>query len=72
MNNKKVFLSAFGLNELGWIDFTKKISNVKLARIEWGEYQGCSRCFPHGFEVVNATWEKNRKNWKYKRRKQFH
>ena len=72
MKDKKVFLSAFGLNEMGVIDFPKKISNVKLARIEWGEYQGCAFCFPHGFEVTNSTWKKNRRNWKYKRKKQFH
>ena len=71
MKEKKIFIKAFGLNELGYVDFPRKISNVKIARIELGEIMGCSWCFPHGFETINSSYYKHRKNWKFHRKKQF-
>ncbi|MEJ0031045.1 MAG: hypothetical protein WDO15_11995 [Bacteroidota bacterium] len=37
---------TFGVDELGYVDFPAKISNVQLSRIVCGEKIGCSRCFP--------------------------
>jgi hypothetical protein len=36
------------------IDFPKKISGIQISRFQYGNDLGCSYCFPHGFEVVNA------------------
>lgn len=71
MREKKVFKKAFRLNEYGFADFPTKISNVKIARLEFGIERGCSWCFPHGWETSNATLFKNRRTWKYHRAKQW-
>ncbi|MEH0153120.1 hypothetical protein V6R21_03180 [Limibacter armeniacum] len=71
MKDKKVFLNAFGENEFGFADFPSKISNVKVSRLELGELMGCSFCFPHGFETINATLNKNKQSWKFYRKKQY-
>jgi len=71
MKEKKVFIKAFGLNEFGLVDFSGKISNIKISRLEFGNLRGCSWCFPHGFETSNSTLSKNRKSWKFKRKKQY-
>ena len=71
MNEKKVFRKAFRLNEFGLVDFPKKISNVKISRLKYGEERGCSWCFPHGWETTNATVAKNKKNWKNHRKNQW-
>lgn len=71
MNDKKVFIKAFGFNEFGEIDFSRKISNIKLSRLEWGNEMGCSFCFPHGYETINATIDKNTRSWKRNRKKQY-
>jgi len=71
VKEKKVFIKSFGLNEFNRVDFPRKISNVQISRIEFGVQMGCSWCFPHGYETANATILKNRKNWKFKRMKQY-
>ena len=71
MKEKKYYAKAFGINEYGKVDFPWKISNVRISRIQWGEFNGCSWCFPHGFETCNSTILKNKKNWKFYRRNQF-
>ena len=71
MIDKKVFIKAFGLNEFGQVDFPRKISNVKLSRLEWGNEMGCSFCFPYGFETTNATIDKNTRSWKRNRKSQY-
>lgn len=71
MKEKKAFIKAFGLNEFGLVDFPFKISNVKVSRLVFGNQMGCSWCFPHGYETCNSTLSKNRKSWKFKRKKQY-
>jgi len=63
------FKKAFGLNDHGYIDFPKKISGTQITRIYLGEESGCSWCFPHGYETINATIPE--KNWKSQRKKQW-
>ena len=71
MQEKKVFIKAFGLNEFEKVDMPKKISNIRISRIENGIIMGCSWCFPHGYETSNSTFSKNRKSWKFKRQQQY-
>lgn len=71
MQEKNIFIKAFGFNEFGAVDFPMKFSNVKISRLEFGNKMGCSWCFPHGYETSNSTLQKNRRNWKYYRRKQY-
>jgi hypothetical protein len=71
MKDKKVFVKAFGLNKFGEVDFPRKISSIKISRLEFGTVMGCSWCFPHGYETINSTISKNRKNWKFHRKKQY-
>ena len=63
----KSLQKAFSVNEYGMVDFPKKVSNVKVSRILFGNKMGCSYCFPHGFETVNSTISNRQKNWKRKR-----
>ena len=71
MKNEKKYRKAFGLNSFSMVDFPIKISNIKIARLRYGDERGCSWCFPHGFETSNATRLKNKRNWKYSRKKQW-
>ncbi|WP_041598682.1 hypothetical protein [Hahella chejuensis] len=63
-------IKAFGRNEAGLADLPKKVSGTMVSRVVLGEESGCSRCFPHGFETVNArspqrSWKTHRKTrWK--------
>ena len=66
MKSRKQLKDAFGMDEFGQIAIPKKISNVLIARLQFGNVMGCSYCFPHGFETSNATVSKNKKNWKNK------
>ncbi|NIF07148.1 phosphate ABC transporter substrate-binding protein [Chryseobacterium sp. Tr-659] len=61
----------FGFNIYGLIDFPKKISGVQISRIVYGIESGCSRCFPHGIEVVNGKHTKFQRNWKKYRKTQW-
>lgn len=62
---------TFGINEHNLIDFPKKISGTQISRILYGNDLGCSYCFPHGFEVVNATYYKLQRSWKKYRKTQW-
>lgn len=64
MKKCKSLRQAFGINEYGFIHFPHKISNVKISRIMYGEKMGCSWCFPHGPETINAKQDKFQRNWK--------
>lgn len=71
MKNCKKLRDAFGLNEIGMINFPSKISNVHVSRILYGDYMGCSHCFPHGYETINAKELKYQKCWKKYRKQQW-
>jgi hypothetical protein len=64
MNRKKQMQKAFGVDEFGHFNFPIKISNVRLARLMYGNKSGCSYCFPHGYETVNSTVANRQRNWK--------
>ncbi len=72
MKNNKRFEKKFGTNEFGLIDFPKKISSIKISRIQNHQKMGgCSFCFPHGYETINATSLKNTRSWKKNRARQW-
>jgi hypothetical protein len=71
MKNFKKLKAAFGIDEMGNINFPYKISNIQISRISNGDKMGCSHCFPHGFETINASWKKNQRCWKKFREKQW-
>ncbi|SIT02065.1 phosphate ABC transporter substrate-binding protein [Chryseobacterium gambrini] len=71
MKKFKTLKKFFGSNEFGLIDFPKKISNVQISRILYGDEMGCSYCFPHGFETINSKEIKFQKNWKKYRKTQW-
>ncbi|ASE63987.1 phosphate ABC transporter substrate-binding protein [Chryseobacterium indologenes] len=71
MKKAKRLKQKFGFNTYGLIDFPKKISGVQISRILYGTELGCSYCFPHGIEVVNATYTKYQRNWKKYRKTQW-
>lgn len=70
MKNKKL-KDAFGVNEYQLIDFPKKISNVQISRILYGDEMGCSWCFLHGIETINSKEIKFQRNWKKFRKTQW-
>ncbi|ASV32099.1 MULTISPECIES: phosphate ABC transporter substrate-binding protein [Flavobacteriaceae] len=72
MKYTKRFERAFGLTPEGHIDFPKKISNVRLSRIDnYLKMGGCCYCFPHGIETTNSKYSKRTRNWKKHRRNQY-
>ncbi|WP_336689938.1 MULTISPECIES: phosphate ABC transporter substrate-binding protein [unclassified Chryseobacterium] len=71
MKKFKTLKKSFGSNEFGLIDFPKKISNVQISRILYGNEMGCSYCFPHGFETINSKEIKFQRNWKKYRKTQW-
>lgn len=71
MKKFKTFKKSFGINEYELIDFPKKISNVQISRILYGDEMGCSYCFPHGFETINSKEIKFQRNWKEYRKTQW-
>ena len=62
---------AFGVDEHGFPLIPVRYSNLRLTRLEFGENAGCSRGFPHGFEVYNARELKETRSWKRHRRTQY-
>lgn len=64
MNRLKQMQKAFGVDEFVHFNFPIKISNVRLARLLYGNKSGCSYCFPHGYETVNSTVANRQRNWK--------
>ena len=72
MKTNKKIMKAFGINEFDLIDFPKKISNVKISRIQNSEDRGgCTICFPHGFETTNSAISNSQRNWKKHRKHQW-
>ena len=71
MKKFKSLRQAFGINEQGLIDFPKKISGVQVSRLQYGNDLGCSYCFPHGLEVLNAKETKFQRCWKKHRKTQW-
>lgn len=69
---QKKFKKAFRLNELDFIDFPAKISNVKISRIiNCDKMGGCPYCFPHGYDMINSTQYNYQRNWKKYRKRQW-
>ncbi|EFK36984.1 Uncharacterised protein [Chryseobacterium gleum] len=71
MKKNKPLRQKFGFNEYGLIDFPKKISGTQISRLMYGNEMGCSFCFPHGYEVVNAKYTKFQRNWKKYRKNRW-
>lgn len=71
MKKNKPLRQKFGFNEYGLIDFPKKISGTQISRLMYGNKMGCSFCFPHGYEVVNAKYTKFQRNWKKYRKNRW-
>lgn len=71
MKKFKTLKKFFGINEYGLVDFPKKISNVQISRILYGDEMGCSYCFPHGYETINSKEIKFQRNWKKYRKTQW-
>lgn len=71
MKRETRLIKAFGKNEADFGDVPKKVSGITISRIIIGEESGCSRCFPHGYETINATIKKRYRSWKKYRRKQW-
>ncbi|MGD1320444.1 phosphate ABC transporter substrate-binding protein [Chryseobacterium sp. 2R14A] len=71
MKKLKTLRQTFGINEYGLIDFPKKISNVQVSRILYGDDMGCSWCFPHGYETINSKEIKFQRNWEKYRKIQW-
>jgi hypothetical protein len=71
MKKLKPLRQSFGINEQGLIDFPKKISNVQISRILYGNEMGCSWYFPHGYETFNSKEIKFQRNWKEYRKTQW-
>lgn len=69
MKKIKTLKKSFGYNEFGLVDFPKKISNVQISRILYGNEMGCSYCFPHG--TINSKEIKFQRNWKKYRKTQW-
>lgn len=67
LKSNKRLKKAFGMNELGMIDFPVQFSNTRLSRLHYGDQLGCSRCFPHGWETINSRRSKVQRNWKVQR-----
>lgn len=69
------FEKAYGVLEScerAVVDLPAHVSSRAYARIaNVRESGGCSFCFPHGPETVNASIAKNRRSWKHTRRQQF-
>ena len=69
--SKKPLTKAFGVNEFKLIEYPVQISNVKIARLQFGDARGCSYCFPHGWETDNSTHANRQRNWKKHRKTQW-
>lgn len=65
MKYYKKFKKAFGVNQVGFIDFPSKFSNTKISRIQNSDRRGgCTWCFPHGIDTSNSKQSKLTRNWK--------
>ncbi len=65
------FNKAFGIDENGFANIPKKLSNVKIARLlHFDDVGGCPYCFPHGVDTFNCTRYKYQRSWKKHRNTQ--
>ncbi|NHZ91750.1 phosphate ABC transporter substrate-binding protein [Massilia sp. CCM 8733] len=64
-------IKAFGHNEYGLVDFPQKISGTSVSRVKIRNDNGCSRCFPHGYETVNSHIVNRQRCWKRQRKTQW-
>lgn len=72
MKKGKTIKRMFGTDEYGFEMIPAKISNIRVARIQFGDERGCSYCFPHGWETSNSTRFTNaQRSWKKYRKAQF-
>jgi hypothetical protein len=71
MKRVKRLIEAFGRNEADLPDFPRKISGIAVSRIIVGNSNGCSRCFPHGYETINSRLENVERSWKRQRKNQW-
>lgn len=69
--NRRSLVRAFGIDEYGQIELPPKISGTTISRLLKGEWMGCSYCFPHRWEVINAKWKKDLSCWKRYRKHQW-
>ena len=67
----KRLVKYFGQDEYGYVDLPPRFSNVRMSRIFVGNEMGCSFCFPHGIETINARNTKLQRNWKKQRKHQW-
>ena len=67
---RRILYRAFGGADPGWADLPNKSSSRRLARLVCARGQGgCSYCFPHGWETLNATHPS--RSWKVHRLTQY-
>ncbi len=68
------FLEAFGPSDESFLpDIPSHLGSRMMSRIaNCRERGGCSHCYPHGPETPNAKLSKNRRSWKYYRKRQYH
>ncbi len=72
MKIRKILTKAYGKVDAGLPDFPPKVGNTRIARMIFtGARGGCSICFPHGQDTNNYSGGKNRKSWKFYRKKQY-
>jgi len=62
---------AFGEDEYGELMLPRKMSGVRISRLFFGEWMGCSFCFPHGRDTINNRRKKPLRSWKGYRRTQW-
>jgi hypothetical protein len=63
---------AFGKDDFGIAVLPKKLSNVKVSRINNFDLMGgCPFCFPHGIECINSKFSNQNRSWKRYRRTQW-
>jgi hypothetical protein len=72
IKKRRALRKAFGqMDGYNLIDYPQKLSGIRISRLLYGETQGCSWCFPHGWEVINATYNNQQRNWKQQRKTQW-
>jgi len=65
MKEKKILAKAFGKNELGLVDYPKKISGIQISGISFGDCL-CSSCRrSYKWHNIQRSWKTHRKTqWK--------
>lgn len=70
-NKQKKLITAFGLNDFGFVDLPTKLSGTTYQRVLIGDKYGNSFDFPHGRQSLSSRHTKCYKNWKYNRKNQY-